>query len=170
MYLKWSKCFGYKIQNFLLEISSRQYDAFTLSKPKRSNTPSTCVGNQLIFALLVRYSTTLFPGACLSCNQLSATDLFWRIPYCRLPQHFVWCVQLQQNVVCVRATWNSVHKTKKCKFIYVYVKFYLCSYLNVTCNKNIPIIVVTFNKTCSSQPGPGGRSLVHTQKKDLLLM
>jgi hypothetical protein len=32
---------------------------------------------------LVRHSTTRDPAECLSCNQLSAVDLFWRRPYCR---------------------------------------------------------------------------------------
>jgi len=75
----------------------------------RRKSPNLC-----LVAWLVRYSTRPVPGACLLCNQLSPTDLFWRRPYCRLPQPFVWCEQLQQIMVCMWATWNYIYKTKKC--------------------------------------------------------
>jgi len=47
--------------------------------------------------------------------------------YTRPAQTFISCGQLQRNLVCMQATWNSLHKMKK--YTYRYTHYVTCVFL-----------------------------------------
>jgi len=52
-------------------------------------------------------------------------------------QPSMWCDQLQQNLVCMQATWNSLHRLmNESDYIHAYMYlFYLCISLNIMFSK-----------------------------------
>lgn len=62
-------------------------------------------------------------------------------------QPFMWCGQLQHNLVCVRATWNSIHRLKNLSaytYEWLYLLFYPCHFLHIMFIK-ICILITTGN-------------------------
>jgi len=74
------------------------------------------VFEKYLFSVLFKLLTYIYS----SCNRLAHYFVIFCVHLEHPASPLTWCGQLRQNLVCMRATWNSLHRINyKCLWLYV---------------------------------------------------